>query len=180
LGETPQVFSAHVLTKQDLAQAEPQGREQFMIGDERVLHSSALPFVKDNAGAAQVSQMAREQGLRQAKNCLHLANAQGALEQQVDDPEAGGIGEGFEEVGELPHWLPTYAYSHISLAMSSPPLCQYLAHPMSLVFPSAYDPLSQLKKTGTVAAFAGVGLYFSLISTEVFGSSARAAPLALC
>jgi hypothetical protein len=33
---------------------------------------------------------------------------------------------------------------------------------------------------GTSAAFAGVGLYFSLISTEVFGSGARAAPLALC
>ena len=154
-----------------------------MIGDERVLHSSALPFVKDNAGAAQVSQMAREQGLRQAKNCLHLANAQGALEQQVDDPEAGGIGEGFEELGELPHRLRTYAYSHISLAMSSPPLCQYLAHPTSLEFPSAYDPLSQLKKRarlGTGTLFVCVGLYFSLISIEVFGSSARAAPLALC
>jgi len=53
----------------------------------------------------------------------------------------------------------------------------------SLEFPSAYDPLSQLKKRarlGTGTLFVCVGLYFSLISIEVFGSSARAAPLALC
>jgi hypothetical protein len=49
---------------------------------------------------------------------------------------------------------------------------------MSLEFPSAYDPLSQLKKRARLLRSRASA--FILISTEVFGSGARAAPLALC
>jgi len=89
------------------SQAAEQGGVDAIPGLGEVVHGpfAALADV-DESRAAQVGEVTGNPWLRHAEDRLELADAMVALRQQVQDAEAGLVGEGFEElVGSIHSFL---------------------------------------------------------------------------
>lgn len=69
-------------------------------GGDAVVHPLALAAGVDEAGGAEVGEVAGDFGLRLAEDLDEVADAELLVAQEVEEAEAGGVAEGLEEAFE--------------------------------------------------------------------------------
>jgi hypothetical protein len=78
-------------------------QSNFVIEREGVEHTGTIPAVPHDTCTPQVRQMTGEEGLGKTEDRLHLTYTRLSVEQDIHNPEAARIRQGFEDSIKLSH-----------------------------------------------------------------------------
>jgi hypothetical protein len=121
--KSPAVFAIDLFAEQRLAETTDQRLQTLLARGERILDSHPLAPVAHQSGTPQIGQVPGKKGLGETQQGLEFADAEGSLQEQVQNAEPVRFGQRFEELMEWLHdVLRLYAYAHI--IPKAPAICQ--------------------------------------------------------